>query len=401
MSKETIVAEYEELIKIKEFHMKEERDPLMWTYQKVLKDLEREYVNNIADKIDRWITVTNARYFKQSPGVLYYFQAKMLYRDGYYEAAIAMSRSICEMICYDFLSKEVHPFGTEKELEQTLFGPLLRFLAIPKNIEKAAFTTGIIGKITSQEDQNFFKSSYRLEGRQYVFKTENGKENKNLKRMHEILDKVGYPEKGIFKADTYTVIQSVYDLGSSYIHARKSNNPTNEDAIICLNSIGKVLAYLYTVDELMHTSIVTGYNAFPDVCKGTSFWIDTYFSPEAAMRGYVNAPSPAQVNQLLSLTGTWQGSWRVGAGDHTTGILRFVTDGEYFKASLSIDKHKNSYEQIVIRLFGEYFHLIIYETLPDGTSGKDILKFELEIFDNTTLMGKIFKEEGKAVFMKI
>ena len=124
---DTIISEYEELVKIKEFHMKKERDPLQWTYQKVIKDLEREYVGNIKEKVDRWVTTTNARYFTYSTGVLFYFQAKMLFRDGYYEAAIAVSRSICEMICYDFLSKESHPFGTEQELEQTMIGPLLKF----------------------------------------------------------------------------------------------------------------------------------------------------------------------------------------------------------------------------------------------------------------------------------
>jgi hypothetical protein len=395
----TIISEYEELVKIKEFHMNKKWDPLHWTYQKVIKDLEREYVCNISEKVDRWITITNARYFKYSTGVLYYFQAKMLFRDGYYEAAIAVSRSICEMICYDFLSKESHPFGTEQDIEQTMFGPLLKFLAIPKHIGRKEFISKIVDKLETLSERNYIKSCYKLEKDQYSFKIEIGKDAKNLKRIHAILDETGYSEKGIFKANTYEVLQSVYNLGSDYIHARKSNNGPKVDAITCLNDIGRVLAYLYTVEDLIGKEITTGYNEFPDVCKGVSFWMDAYFSPEAADRGYVNAPSEAQFDKMVELEGDWHGEWKDNSDSNEAGMLRFIREGEYLKASMEITSREKVYDNITIRLFGNYFHLIIHDRLPEG-SPITIMRFELEIFNNTTLLGQIIGEEKKAFFTK-
>lgn len=397
---DTVISEYEELVKIKEFHMNKAWDPFRWTLQKVIKDLEREYVGNIAEKVDRWIISTNARYFKYSPGVLFYFQSKMLFRDGYYEAAIAVSRSICEMICYDFLSREPHPFGTDRELEQTLFGPLLKFLAIPKHISKLDFTTKIVEKVQALQERNLIKSSYKVDGDLYSFKIENGKDIKTLKKIHAILDEAGLKEKGIFKSNTYELVQAVYDLGSDYIHARKSKNAPKDDAINCLNNIGRVLAHLYTVEDLIGKTIITGYNEFPDVCKGVSFWMDAYFSPEAAERGYVNAPSEAQVDKLFALAGKWHGEWRNASGLNVTGTLRFVRDSEFLKTSLKIDTDDKVYDNVVIQLFGDYFHLMIRDKLENGSLGDMILKLELEIFNNTTLLGKVLGDGGKTYFTK-
>ena len=126
-----------------------------WTYQRVIKDIESEYTSSTAEKLNRWVSITNARYFKYAPGVLFYFLAKMLYRDGYYEAAIAVTRSICEMICYDFLSKEPHPFGADEDIEQILFGVLSKFLAVSKKIPALDFSDRIVAKIGDVKEQNF------------------------------------------------------------------------------------------------------------------------------------------------------------------------------------------------------------------------------------------------------
>jgi hypothetical protein len=174
-----------------------------------------------------------------------------------------------------------------------------------------------------------------------------------------------------------------------------------DDAITCLNDIGKVLAYLYTVDDLTSKSIVTGYNAFPDIAKGTSFWMDAYFSFEAAMRGYINAPSEDQFNKMLQLTGAWHVEWKGNSDLNETCILRFVHEGEYLKATIEVDSKRKVYDDIMIRLFGNYFHLIIKGMQGDGSPEITMLKFELEIFNDTILLGKILGEERKAYFIKI
>ena len=127
-------------------------------------------------------------------------------------------------------------------------------MGVPKHISKTDFVEKIVDKVKPLAERNYIKSCYKLEKGQYSFKIENGKESKNLKRIHAILDEAEYKEKGIFKGGTYELVQSVYELGSSYVHARKSNNSPKDDAIICLNGIGKVLAYLYTVDDLVGKS---------------------------------------------------------------------------------------------------------------------------------------------------
>jgi hypothetical protein len=45
----------------------------------------------------------------------------MLYRDGFYEATIMVSRSIAEMICSDRLDGVAHPFGSMQQVERKCF----------------------------------------------------------------------------------------------------------------------------------------------------------------------------------------------------------------------------------------------------------------------------------------
>ncbi|RZM24567.1 MAG: hypothetical protein EOO88_22405, partial [Pedobacter sp.] len=67
------------------------------TFERISNALKKEYIENSDDKLNRWIEVTAALWFRDVAPVRFYLQAKMLYRDGFYEAAIILSRSICEM----------------------------------------------------------------------------------------------------------------------------------------------------------------------------------------------------------------------------------------------------------------------------------------------------------------
>lgn len=195
-----IIAEYEELVKAKEFYFQKKKEPFECTYQAILKSLQKEYVGNLKEKLDRWVNITNARYFKYSLPVLYYFQAKMLFRDGYYEATITLARSICEMICYDYLSKQAHQFGDYAAMELENFRALVKFIALPKSINKIEFETNILAKLSSTDDKNFMKSSYTFDKatQNYNFKIANGKEAKNLNRFYDLFNRVSFDLKENF-----------------------------------------------------------------------------------------------------------------------------------------------------------------------------------------------------------
>ena len=114
--KMNIISEYEELLKVKKFSDERKEDsemqiPFECTYERLKNDLKDHYVENIDEKISRWISITKAPYFHDVIPVRFYIQAKMLYREGFYEAAISVSRSIAEMICYEELANKPHPFG--------------------------------------------------------------------------------------------------------------------------------------------------------------------------------------------------------------------------------------------------------------------------------------------------
>lgn len=402
MSKpDTIIAEFEELLKVKEFHRDKNWLAFDATHQAVLKALSLEYNGNLKDKLDRWVTVTNARYFKYSLPVSYYFQAKMLYRDGFYEAAIILTRSICEMICYDYLLKSDHPFGDYEQMELENFRTLVKFLGLPKNFEKEEFEKNVVFKVSTLEDKNFIKSSYSLDKatKRYVFKTQNGKEAKNLNRYHQILDTIAYAHKENFPEDTFALINKVYDDGNTYVHARKSPNEPKVDAMKAINGIGKVLAYLYLVDgSLTGKTIVSGYSDFPDICQGTHFGMDAYFTPEDAWRGYFNLPTQKQIEKMLTLSGKWKCEWKMSEQNNAFCFLTFVIEDEYLKSSLQLEASAKVFENIAIKCFGDYFHIII---LPTTKRGKPLYHFELEFLNDDTLIGQELTHMSKSIFSRI
>jgi hypothetical protein len=399
---EKIISEYEELLKVKEFHKEKKSMPLECTYQSILKTLQADFDNNIKDKLDRWITISNARYFQYSTPVINYFQAKMLFRDGYYEAAITFSRAICEMICYDYLSKQVHPFGSYENLENENFRTLVKFLAIPKSIPKGTFEDEIISKIVVQEDRNFMASSYSLDNADnvYKFKISNGKIAKNLNRFHQIFSEVDYIPKDNFPSDTYSLINEVYDNGNTYVHARKSPNPPKQDAINSLNKIGKVLAYLYIVDgELTGKAIVSGYTEFPDICSGIHFSMDAYATPEDAMRGYYNLPSEKQFENMLALNGVWEGEWKNSKSNRQAATFRFSVNDEFLTAQFeSIEP--SIIGDVAIKLFGEYFHILVYDKSQSGKKRKPIFHFELEFLNNNMVIGSNLLNSSRVLLIR-
>ena len=401
LKREKIVSDYEELIKVKEFHGAKNYLAQECTYQSILKTLQSDFDTKIKDKLDRWISISNARYFKYSKPVINYFQAKMLYRDGYYEAAITLSRAICEMICSDYLSNQPHPFGSFENLEMENFRTLVKFLALPKKISKKDFDEGIIPKINSLDDRNLMSSSYEFDSKTntYIFKNENGKNPRNLNRLLAALSEVNFIERDNFPVDTFELINEVYDDGNTYVHARKSTLTSKENAINCLNKIGYVLAHLYLVNgALLGKEIVSGYTEFPDICSGVHYSLDAYATPEDAMRGYYNLPSPHQYKKMLSLKGDWECVWKNKESKTQTALLSFTVDGEYLHAKFH--SSKLDCKNILIKLFGDYFHLICFDSKKVNSKKKPIAHFEFEFLDDRTVLGSDLLTGQKALLKR-
>jgi len=97
---------------------------------------------------------------------------------------IALSRMVCEMICYDLLSKASHPFGDIESIEVPIFRVFVNFLAIPKKIERSIFEEHIISKIDELDDKNLIKSSYEFDKSNslYNFKISCGQKKTSLEQ---------------------------------------------------------------------------------------------------------------------------------------------------------------------------------------------------------------------------
>ncbi len=404
--KKDIVSDFEELLKLKEFQRDNEKKPYECTYEQISKSLSNEYVENIDEKIRRWLSVTHFLYFEDVVPVKFYLQAKMLFRDGFYEAAITISRSICEMICYEILTRQNHPFGTYEELELENFRTLVKFLAIPKKIEKDIFNSSIIEKLDNQDEKNFLKSAYALDAYKsnFDFKLGNGKSAKNLNRFFSIFDRVGFDNKDNFPRNIFETINQVYDNGNTYVHARKSLTTPKEDAINSLNKIGEALFGLYGVSEIpINQLIKSGYTDFPDIGTGMNFALDAYNSLENAMRGYLNLPSQKQMEKMISVQGEWKGEWTSQRNINIKGHLSFRMDGEYLLGELtSYDNDEEKIKQpLDIKLFGHYFHIKGFnpDNMKHDKSKHNYL--ELEFFNDDMLIGMNLIDKGKVIFKRI
>ena len=388
MVKGKIIEEFEELIKLFDFFVKKKKVAYENTLERISNALKTEYADSINEKIIRWAEVTRFQYFQESTPVKFYLQAKMLYRDGYFESAIMITRSICEMICQDLLTKIPHPFGSNQELEQENFRTLIKFIAIPKEIPKNIFEDDIINKLTDITEKNFLKSSYEYikTNKLYKFKIQVGKKTENTNTLFKALDTVGFTTKDNFDHATFILLDQVYSNGNTYIHARTSPNNAQTDALNIISGIGRVLFYIYTIKSILGKRVKSGYTDFPNISTGISYFSDVYFSPEAAERGYYNFPTEEQVNKMLTLVGTWAGEWKNEKSINVQGNFVFTIDGEYLTAKLQVEDE--GIDLLHIQLFGEYFHII----------GRR--KFKLEFLNVDTLIGKNIDADGKALFKR-
>lgn len=191
-------------------------------FQELKDALANEYREKIADKVLRWANATAVLRFYDRPPARAYIQAKMLYRDGFYEAAIMVSRSIAEMICYDRLEGAAHPFGSTEQIERKWFRELIKWLSTND------------ARIT----------------------------NKVFDNLNEL-----------------------YDLGNNYVHPKGGQN-SKVDSLKSLHLIGEAVFEIYgikSVEEIMGRKVKTPYADYPDICGGTNFWLSGFISPEAAL----------------------------------------------------------------------------------------------------------------------
>lgn len=127
-----VIEDHEPLLELKEAHDTGDWQAFHGLVNELSEDLANEYRTKIQDKVCRWSTATCVLRFYDRPPARAYIQAKMLYRDGYYEATIMVSRSIAEMVCYDRLDGLAHPFGTPEQVERRCFRDLTQMAGIQR-----------------------------------------------------------------------------------------------------------------------------------------------------------------------------------------------------------------------------------------------------------------------------
>ncbi|RZK14355.1 MAG: hypothetical protein EOO43_16470 [Flavobacterium sp.] len=400
-----LFTEFEELLKIQEFSKtKELRMAYLCTYEKIAKALKHEYSENIDEKVNRWIEVTKLQYFEKVAPITYFFQAKMLYRDGFYESSIMLSRSISEMICYELLSRFPHPFGDLKLIETPLFRVFVDFLALPKRIEKKTFDDDIVSKLTVLEDRNFIKGSYAYEKNDdvYVLKNEVARDKKNQKRFSNIFDKVGYLQIDTFSDETHKLFHELYNIGNEYVHSKVTSGTAKEDAFRVLMMLTQILSDIFGPTTGLEGKVIrSGYSDFPDICKGMGFAIEFGLTVEDAQRIYYNVPAQRNFEAAKNMIGTWDGKWCTDNGNLVNGLLKCQMEaGDIITASiifLNSDKAESKVP-LEIRLFDGYIHLIEFDPSTMKHSSTDHLSFELDFFEKDLLLGNNLAHPGKAIF---
>lgn len=401
-----ILSDYEEIFKLKEFAINPDKlTPCENTYERLRNDLKEQYVENLDEKINRWVSITKVPYFQNVYPVKFYIQAKMLYREGFYEAAITISRGICEMICQNILDKIKHPFGSDKDLEEENFRTLINFIAIPKEINKKYFQNDLVNKIGNLDDKNLLKCSYDYikETQVFRFKEENGKNPKTSSRLLKIFEELNFNDKEFFKPETFHKIHQIYDLGNIYIHARKSSNKAKIDAFDMVDGIGYVLFELYGVNDfstLVGETLTSAYSDFPDICSGITYYMEFAKNPFEAGRVYHNLPSQEQVNQFINACGTWNGEWKSKNQKNSKGSLVLYVDNECPHEGICVHgvlKLKDGIEipNLNFQLFGEYFRISGFK------DEEKIIEFELSFLNEYTIVGKNLLTQGTALFNKI
>lgn len=398
-----IVSDYEELFKFKKFAQNRNESSLKkrayeCTYERLKNDLKNQYSENLDDKINRWLDISQVQYFQDVLPITFYIQAKMLYRDGFYEAAISVSRSICEMICYEELAKTQHSFGdiTIADKHSPGFTMLKQFLLLPKRIEKSIFQKEIISKINdtdpTNKDSNFIKSSYQLNklDNHYQLKTINAKKDENLNRFMKVFKDINFPYFETFTDDILQKLEYVWMNGSTYVHVKKSENDAKTDAFNIINEIGFVLFNLYGSELEINSTVVSAYSRFEDVCTGVTFGMDVFLSLEESAQGYYNLPSDSQGVRMRNIVGEWNGEWGLN-GNTTKGVLEFRKEGEYVNCYLKL-KGSIGEIQMGISFYGDYFFI----NQINGDRTKHF--FQLSFLDKNKLVGQHKTEFLYAIF---
>lgn len=266
-----ILQEFEYLLKAKSSHSDTEK--YNRHFKEIKEALGNEYLDNLDEKIERWIKVTHYEMFSESNPVKFYFQAKMLYRDGFYEAAIVIGRSICEMFCYHYLSSVPNQYNNIQEIEKTNFRELINYIFIPKEMPGDFFEK--FDSLFSDKDKILLKRFFATVGNKVVF--QNTKRKENLSRIILLLKKC-LPEGIWFQ---YDLLNSVYDMGNDYVHP-KGNKDAKVDSLILLNKIGQVLFATYgikSVNDIVGKVVQTAYASYPDICKCNHLLISIYPTP--------------------------------------------------------------------------------------------------------------------------
>lgn len=398
-----ILSDYEEIFKLFEFSQDENSTiPYQNTHERLRRNLEQQYIENLDEKLNRWLSITKVPYFQDVIPVRFYIQAKMLYREGFYEAAITVSRGICEMICHNLLNKIAHPFGTQEEIENVNFRTLIRFIATPKLIERKVFENDLVDKINEPNERNFVKCCYQFVKPQnsYHFKVENGKKAENTNRLFEIFDKINFEQKDFFSVEAYDKINEIYDLGNIYVHAKKNSGDTKNDAFNMVDGIGFVLFSLYKAEVTEGSELISAYSFFPDICSGVTYWMESSLDSSEVMRHYLNLPSQEQMNQLSNACGTWEGEWKNKRQRNSKGNLILYVSNDCGHDDVCIHgKFKlNDGEEISnlgIQLFGEYFRITGFK------NEEKIIEFDLSFLNENTILGKNLLNQGNALFQKI
>ncbi|QXU42847.1 hypothetical protein [Pedobacter sp. D749] len=400
-----LFTEFEELLKIQEFSLKKElRIAYLCTYEKIAKALKDEYSENIDDKVNRWVEVTKLQYFEKVAPITYFFQAKMLYRDGFYESSIMLSRSISEMVCYELLSRFPHPFGELSLIETPLFRLFVDFLALPKRIAKKIFEDDIVSKLGTMEDKNFIKGSYtyKKESKDYLLKIEVAREKKNQKRFFDLFNMVSFQQPDTFSDSTHKLFHELYDIGNGYVHSKVSAGSAKEDAFKVLMMLTQILSGIFGPTTGLEGKVIkSGYSDFPDICKGMNFAIEVGLTVEDAQRIYYNIPAQRHFESAKNMIGTWNGRWRTVNGQSARGTLTCQMEpGDMITASIvfiNSDGFENKMP-LEIRLFDGYIHLIEFDPSTMQHSSTIHLSFELDFFEKDLLLGNSLSHSGKAIF---
>ena len=220
-SKPSILEDFEQLLEARHALLQGDQKRYDRIVGEIEKELAAEYCTQLPKKIHRWVDATVVQYFEDSPPVRFYIQAKMLFRDGFYEATVMLCRSAAEMICYHQLDGAAHPFGTSEEVEKKNFRKLLKWLF--ENDPKV--------------DETCFNALNRL-----------------------------------------------YDIGNNYVHPKAGQNPS-EDSIEALHCLGPALSIIYglkCVEDMIGRTVRSPYSDFPDINSGMNFMLTAFATSEAA-----------------------------------------------------------------------------------------------------------------------